>query len=82
MSNTMEGRTLMTLIAEALAPAFLTATPVFPAEKLRIASTGSSPPFTYVDNTGRIAAFALIAGFLPLPPPLTEFDRKRPRSSG
>ena len=47
----------MRLLAAALVLALLAATPTLATEKLRIATTGGYPPFTYVDNAGEIAGF-------------------------
>ena len=47
----------MRLVAAALVLALLAATPTLAAEKLRIATTGGYPPFTYVDDAGAIAGF-------------------------
>ena len=47
----------MRLLAAALVLALLAATPTLAIEKLRIATTGGYPPFTYVDNAGEIAGF-------------------------
>ncbi len=48
----------MRLLAASLALAVLAAAlPSLAAEKLRIATTGDYPPFTYVEDTGEIAGF-------------------------
>ena len=47
----------MRLLAAALVLSLLAATPTLATEKLRIATTGGYPPFTYVDNAGEIAGF-------------------------
>ena len=47
----------MRLLAATLVLALLAATPTLAAEKLRIATTGGYPPFTYVDDAGEIAGF-------------------------
>ena len=47
----------MRLLAAALVLALLAATPALAAEKLRIATAGGYPPFTYVDDAGEIAGF-------------------------
>ena len=44
-------------LAVALVLALLAATPAIAAEKLRIATTGGYPPFTYVDDADEIAGF-------------------------
>ncbi len=43
--------------AAALVLMVLAAMPAFAAEKLRIATTGDYPPFSYVDDAGEIAGF-------------------------
>ena len=48
---------LMRLLAAALVLALLAATPTLAAERLRIATTGGYPPFTYVDDAGEVAGF-------------------------
>ena len=47
----------MRLFAVALVLVRLAATPTLAAEKLRIATTGDYPPFTYVDDAGETAGF-------------------------
>ena len=47
----------MKLLAAASALALLATMPALAAEKLRIATTGDYPPFTYVDNDGEITGF-------------------------
>ena len=47
----------MRLLAAALVLALLAAAPTLAAERLRIATTGGYPPFTYVDDAGEIAGF-------------------------
>ena len=47
----------MRSLAAALILALLAATPALAAEKLRVATTGGYPPFTYVDDSGEIAGF-------------------------
>ena len=47
----------MRLLATALVLALLAATPTLAAEKLRIATTGDYPPFTYADDAGEMAGF-------------------------
>ena len=53
----MGPRRLMRLLAAALVLSLLAAAPTLATEKLRIATTGGYPPFTYVDNAGEIAGF-------------------------
>ena len=48
---------LMRLLAAALVLALFAATPARAAETLRIATTGGYPPFSYVDDTGKMAGF-------------------------
>ena len=47
----------MRTLAAAVVLALLAATPALAAEKLRVATTGGYPPFTYVDDAGQIAGF-------------------------
>ena len=47
----------MRRLAAALVLALLAATPTLAAEKLRIATTGGYPPFTYVEDGGEFAGF-------------------------
>ena len=47
----------MRTLAAALVLALLAATPALAAEKLRVATTGGYPPFTYTDDAGEIAGF-------------------------
>ena len=47
----------MKRLAAALVLALLAATPALAAEKLRIATIGGYPPFTYVDDAGEMAGF-------------------------
>ena len=47
----------MRLLTAALILTLLAATPTLAAERLRIATTGGYPPFTYVDDAGEISGF-------------------------
>ena len=47
----------MRLLAATLVLALLAAAPTLAAEKLRIATTGGYPPFSYVDDAGEITGF-------------------------
>ena len=47
----------MRLLAAALVLGLLAVTPALASEKLRIATTGGYPPFTYVDDAGEITGF-------------------------
>ena len=47
----------MRTFAAVLILALLAATPALAAEKLRVATTGGYPPFTYADDAGEIAGF-------------------------
>ena len=47
----------MRLLAAASALVLLAAMPALAAEKLRIATTGDYPPFTYIDHDGAITGF-------------------------
>ena len=44
----------MRTLAAAVVLALLAATPALAAEKLRVATTGGYPPFTYADDAGEI----------------------------
>lgn len=47
----------MRLLVAALVLAVVAGTPALAAEKLRIATTGGYPPFSYVDDGGEVAGF-------------------------